>query len=304
MVYLDPMDKKVLGNPVYPDAQMKTEEESWQTGFAPNNMPVKNMPNDNGEISQWRTLDQDVAGPSHNWEVDNQYQKQINYQEEIPDLLPDIPNVDGIVNVGNINLDALPVINNAKGDYAGINAMAVNTGGGTMLLPKSGKGTAEEAFNKFKETGQNLGVFASQDAATMYANTLHKGILSDNDLYSLYSQKAPKQIQDPLSMDSKPNPGGNIPVSGTLATPNPQVEIMNSNMMGAQNYIQPAAQPAQSVGGAQQPMGGNSAQGRQPQNSQAPRGGGMRNNPEALAALQKREQELKARPNTTDGWEA
>ena len=130
-----------------------------------------------------------------------------SYQEEIPDLLPDVPNVEGIRSVGNINLDTLPVIRNKAGAYAGIGAAAIDVDGATMLVPKAENETLDDALKQFKSTGQNLGTFLSQNDATMYANMLHKGILSDNDLYDFYSQKLPKNNNQDTPTDGMLIPG-------------------------------------------------------------------------------------------------
>lgn len=81
---------------------------------------------------------------------------------------------------GNIDLSTRPVVENADGSFSTVNSFSVNLddGDGEILLPLVGpKGetwSEDEAIAHYLETGQHLGKFENPDAATAYAEQLHR----------------------------------------------------------------------------------------------------------------------------------
>lgn len=87
------------------------------------------------------------------------------------------PNVPGLVSPGNVDLAKRPVVKNQDGSISTVRSMSFNEDGKEILVPTvSPDGrimSDDEAIDFYHKTGQNLGVFASPDAATKYAETLH-----------------------------------------------------------------------------------------------------------------------------------
>lgn len=85
----------------------------------------------------------------------------------------------GMVEQGNIDLDARPVVQNADGSISTVRSMSFQDekGGPEILIPTvSNEGTImsdREAIDYYRKTGQFLGKFDNPDDATAYAESLH-----------------------------------------------------------------------------------------------------------------------------------
>ncbi len=90
---------------------------------------------------------------------------------------------------GNIDLHARPVVMMPNGEIATVRSMTFEEDGKFILVPSispDGKVlTKEEAWQLYKETGQYLGKFNSEEAAAKYAEELH------NEQESYYSTNKP-----------------------------------------------------------------------------------------------------------------
>jgi hypothetical protein len=85
---------------------------------------------------------------------------------------------DGVVESGNIDLNARAVVKNPDGSFSTEQSFSVNMDGKEVLLPRvSPTGrvmSQEEAVQEYLRTGKHLGKFESPDAANSYADHLHK----------------------------------------------------------------------------------------------------------------------------------
>lgn len=86
--------------------------------------------------------------------------------------------VQGQVEKGNIDLAARPVVKNADGSISTVRSMSFNEDGVEILVPTvspDGKILSDQAaIDLYRKTGQNLGKFQTPEAATAYAESLHK----------------------------------------------------------------------------------------------------------------------------------
>jgi len=97
----------------------------------------------------------------------------------------------GQVKRGNINLFR-PSIPNPEGGDSTVLSASFGIDGQQVLLPLADEGrffNADEAVEKYRRTGQHLGVFETPEAANAYADRLHKDY--ERGVYAL-----PKEIPD------------------------------------------------------------------------------------------------------------
>jgi hypothetical protein len=85
---------------------------------------------------------------------------------------------NGMIEPGNIDLNARPIVENQNGSYSTVLSRGFNVDGREVLLPTvSDDGrilTDDEAVEQYRRTGKHLGIFDTAANSTAYAENLHE----------------------------------------------------------------------------------------------------------------------------------
>lgn len=104
----------------------------------------------------------------------------------------------GQIAPGNIDLKNRPRVRNADGSISTVRSMSANFDGREVLIPTvSDDGrilTDEQAIDAYRRTGRHLGMFASPEAATRYAEQLHR---DQERMYAPKQRITAEQARDP-----------------------------------------------------------------------------------------------------------
>ena len=86
-------------------------------------------------------------------------------------------NVPGMLTPGNIDLTKRPLVHNPDGSISSLLSASFGTDDGEVLVPKvSPDGrilSNKEALDRYKKTGEHLGIFKTPDDADRYAEFIH-----------------------------------------------------------------------------------------------------------------------------------
>lgn len=100
----------------------------------------------------------------------------MNVMQTIPLSLDEQP--AGLRQKGNINLFTRPVVENPDGSISTVRSLSFGTDDGEVLIPTvtdDGRILDDEAaIEYFYQTGNHLGIFDTPEAATAFADHLHK----------------------------------------------------------------------------------------------------------------------------------
>jgi len=89
-----------------------------------------------------------------------------------------VDNRGGVIVPGNIDLKARPIVERGNGMYSTVASSSFNIDGKEVLLPTVHPGgymmSPEQTVQRYKQTGEHLGIFNSTKAADRYAQKLHE----------------------------------------------------------------------------------------------------------------------------------
>lgn len=117
-------------------------------------------------------------------------------REELAKLIPglsQVPQVPGLLEPGNIDLHARPIVKNPDGTISTVKSMSFSDDGKTeilipMISPSGTTLTQKGAIELYRKTGQHLGKFNSPNAADAYAMHLHNDQAKEYDKPSIMQQ--------------------------------------------------------------------------------------------------------------------
>ena len=98
----------------------------------------------------------------------------------------------GLKTPGNLDLYARPTVRNPDGSISTVYSMSISTDNGAYLLPRviGDRVVSEpEALAHWKQTGENLGLFDTEDNANLYAKALHE---QQDEFYGSQNSQTPR----------------------------------------------------------------------------------------------------------------
>lgn len=157
-------------------------------------------------------------------------------------------NPKGLVDIGNIDLNARPVVKNPDGSISTERSFSIGVNGKEVLIPQVVGGklvSQQEAIDHFKKTGENLGTFDSPDAANAYAEGLH------NRQDSTYNQPpaSPQQnvVSNGVTTPAAPSAAATPAAATPVQKPNGQFSVNGQSFDTREQAIAAAEKAAPSA---------------------------------------------------------
>jgi len=115
----------------------------------------------------------------------------------LPTLLKQAGHLRGWKQPGNIDLLRRPSVPNPEvGGMSTVYSMAIGTDAGTVLIPRiSPEGaflSPQEAIQRYRETGQHLGVYEDQYAADVAAERIHEQQAASGKMWPIADSPLPE----------------------------------------------------------------------------------------------------------------
>jgi len=149
-------------------------------------------------------------------------------------------NAQGLLTPGNIDLNRRPIVRNADGSISTVRSITITDDKGRAILIPTVVGhrvvSNQEAIQHYKQTGEHLGIFNSEDAADQYAQSLHESQARQ------YVPQAQAQGQAQAPAASAPAPSQAAPQKSTGPLRPAQPVRPGSKGMVPQSKIQAYAQ--------------------------------------------------------------
>ena len=117
----------------------------------------------------------------------------------------------GLIAPGNLDLNARPVYRNPNGKISTELSLTIEVGGKQVIIPSIVGGrplTPQQAVEHYRQSGENLGTFDTEEHAEAYANALHER------QGATYANAPPQRLTDPSQLWSRAGPGGDLTLAG------------------------------------------------------------------------------------------
>lgn len=148
-----------------------------------------------------KAVKEGVIGPLVN---SSRVAQEVWARDQMANLQTPAPEAAGLIETGNINIHNRPVVRNPDGSISTVRSISIDEDGTSVLIPTVVDGKVvsnEEAIKHYKETGEHLGKFEDETAATAYAQSLHEQQAAEYDPARAKLQSDYQMVLDVLDME-------------------------------------------------------------------------------------------------------